>query len=226
MTASRLQRWALCLSAYDFDIEYVRSEQNVADVLSRLIKAHKVSEAENEKREPEQTYLHFASDALLLDYKVLKAETRKDPLLSRVTSFILDGWPDSIEIEQLKPYFNRRKELYLELGCIMWGHRVVIPVGCQDKVIRELHETHMGVVKTKSLARSYAWFPGMDEAIEQTCGACAVCAATASAPPAQAPRAWPWPERPWTREGRTRAKRRRGINALLAVRIGVSKREI
>ncbi|XP_048007003.1 uncharacterized protein K02A2.6-like isoform X1 [Leguminivora glycinivorella] len=199
MTASRLQRWALCLSAYDFDIEYVKSEQNVADVLSRLIKAHKLSEVENEKREPEQTYLHFASDALLLDYKVLKNETKKDPLLSRVTSFILDGWPDAVDIEQLKPYFNRRNELYLELGVIMWGHRVVIPVGCQDKVIRELHETHMGVVKTKSLARSYAWFPGIDEAIERTCTACGVCAATASAPPAQAPRAWPWPERPWTR---------------------------
>lgn len=36
MAASRMQRWALLVSAYDFDIEYVGTAQNGADVLSRL----------------------------------------------------------------------------------------------------------------------------------------------------------------------------------------------
>ncbi|XP_063382163.1 uncharacterized protein K02A2.6-like [Cydia fagiglandana] len=85
------------------------------------------------------------------------------------------------------------------VSCILWGHRVVIPISCRDKVLKELHEAHMGIVKTKSLARGYVWWPGLDEAIEAQCRECGVCAAASSAPPAHAPRLWVWPDRPWTR---------------------------
>ncbi|CAG9106017.1 unnamed protein product [Plutella xylostella] len=200
MTASRLQRWAITLSAYDFDIQYVSTDQNTADCLSRLIAEHKADSDKNENNDmPEQTYLHFAAEALLLDNNNLKRTTQKDPLLSRVLSYIRDGWPDEVELRELRPYWNRRKELYTELGCVMWGHRVVIPEECRARVLRELHDTHMGVVKTKSIARSYVWWPGVDEAVEALCRSCGVCAAVSDAPPAHAPRAWPWPDRPWTR---------------------------
>ncbi|XP_063390080.1 uncharacterized protein K02A2.6-like isoform X1 [Cydia fagiglandana] len=197
--ASRLQRWAIKLSAYDFNIEYVNTDKNTADALSRLINSHKEESIASEEVLPEQTYLHFASEALLLDYKVLKRETASDPILSRVLSYIVDGWPTDVDIKELKPYFNRRKEIYIELGCVMWGHRVVIPISCQSKVMKELHDTHMGVVKTKALARSYVWWPGVDEAVEAACGGCEVCASVASAPPGHAPSPWPWPNRPWAR---------------------------
>ncbi|XP_037974858.2 uncharacterized protein K02A2.6-like isoform X1 [Plutella xylostella] len=198
MTASRLQRWALTLSAYDFNIEYVSTDKNTADCLSRMISAHK-SDSVKLGEQPEQTYLHFASDALLLDYNDLKKITQRDPLLSRVISYVKDGWPKETEIKELKPFFNRKNEIYIELGCLMWGHRVIIPSECRSKVLKELHDSHMGVTKTKAISRSYVWWPGIDEAIAETCARCAVCAAVADAPPAHAPRAWPWPDRPWTR---------------------------
>lgn len=197
--ASRLQRWAIILSAYDFVIEYVSTDRNTADALSRLIKAHKGDVEQEAGQIPEQTYLHFATEAFLLDYNKLKRETVSDPILSRVLSYIRDGWPTEVEIKELKPFLNRKNELYSELGCIMWGHRVVIPCHCREKVLNELHDSHMGMVKTKSLARSYVWWPGLDEAIEARCRACAVCAAVADAPPAHAPRPWCWPSRPWAR---------------------------
>lgn len=197
--ASRLQRWAIKLSAYDFQIEYVRTDKNTADVLSRLINSQKNEIASEVDIVPEQTYLHFSTDALLLDYEILKKETRNDPILSRVLSYIVDGWPLQIDIREMKPYLNRKNELYTELGCIMWGQRVVIPFSCREKVISELHDPHMGTVKTKALARSYVWWPGVDEAVERACRACAVCAAVADAPPGHAPRSWPWPSRPWSR---------------------------
>ncbi|XP_047986190.1 uncharacterized protein K02A2.6-like isoform X1 [Leguminivora glycinivorella] len=197
--ASRLQRWAIVLSAYDFDIEYVSTEKNTADALSRLIKSHKDEMGEEAGQIPEQTYLHFAADALLLDYNKLKTSTASDPILGRVLGYIKNGWPSECEIRELNPYFNRKDELYTELGCVLWGHRVVIPISCREKVLRELHEPHMGIVKTKSLARGYVWWPGVDEAIEARCRECGVCAAASSAPPAHAPRLWAWPDRPWTR---------------------------
>lgn len=108
-TASRLHRWALVMSAYNFTLEYVSTDQNTADDLSRIIAA----------------------------YNVLKKETCRDPLLSRVVSYIKDVWPHEIEDRDLKPYLNRRRELYLELGCVMLGHRVVIPNTCREKVLNE-----------------------------------------------------------------------------------------
>ncbi|XP_059059434.1 uncharacterized protein K02A2.6-like [Achroia grisella] len=199
MTASRLQRWALILTAYDFDIEYVRSSENVADALSRMIMTYKEIGSGDGQECPEQTYLHFASEALLLDYNQLKIETARDSTLSRVLSYLKDGWPSEVEIKELKPFFNRRHELYEELGCIMWGHRVVIPKACTERVLNELHDAHMGINKSKQLARSYVWWPGVDEAVEAVCRACEVCASVADAPERHTPRSWPWPERPWTR---------------------------
>lgn len=196
MAASRLQRWAIILSAYTYDIEYVNTKQNGADGLSRL----PVPGSSDESYAlPEQTYLHFAQNALLLDYNVIKQQTGRDPMLSRVISYIRDRWPTDNEIRELQPYFNRRNELYEELGCVMWGHRVVIPEGCRARVLRELHEPHMGIVKTKASARSYVWWPGIDEAVEATCRECAVCAGEADSPQRHVVTPWPWPSRPWER---------------------------
>ncbi|XP_037300721.1 uncharacterized protein K02A2.6-like [Manduca sexta] len=194
MVASRMQRWAIILSAYDFEIEYVRSERNGADGLSRL-----PINSKQDVTVPEQTYLHFVQQALLLDYKELKLQTSKDPVLSRILSFLRDGWPRDCDIEEFRPYFNRKDELYEELSCVLWGHRLLIPVKCREKVLRMLHEPHMGIVKSKAMARSYVWWPGLDEEIERMCRSCEICAAQADAPPRQTPSMWPWPNHPWTR---------------------------
>ncbi|XP_048006573.1 uncharacterized protein K02A2.6-like [Leguminivora glycinivorella] len=62
-----------------------------------------------------------------------------------------------------------------------------------------LHEPHMGIVKSKALARSYVWWPGIDEAVERMCRECNACALQADAPPKQAPCMWLWPDRQWSR---------------------------
>lgn len=194
MTASRMQRWAIILSAYTYDIEYVRTSDNSADGLSRLpLPCDRISGM------PEQTHLHFAQEALLLDYQEIKRHTATDPILGRLLTYIRDGWPVECDTAGMQPYFNRKQEMYEELGCVMWGHRVVVPERCRDKVLQIIHEPHMGIVKSKALARSYVWWAGIDEAVEAVCRACTVCAAHADAPPRQSPRPWPWPHRPWTR---------------------------
>ncbi|XP_049886426.1 uncharacterized protein K02A2.6-like [Pectinophora gossypiella] len=57
----------------------------------------------------------------------------------------------------------------------------------------------MGMVKTKAHARSYVWWPGLDEAVEAACRACDTCAALQPAPPAAPPQPWRWPYRPYER---------------------------
>lgn len=194
MAASRMQRWALILAAYVFDIEYVGTHSNGADILSRLPVNEKCAE-----EPPEQTYLHFATNAMLLDCEIIRRETARDPLLSRVYGYVENGWPKAVDVKQLEPYLTRKDELYIEIGCVMWGPRLVVPESCRQAVVRELHEPHMGIVKTKAYARSYVWWPGLDEAVEAVCRECVTCAAVAPAPPSAPPAPWRWPHSPYER---------------------------
>ena len=44
----------------------------------------------------------------------------------------------------------------------MWGSRVVIPTKLRSEVLQVLHESHVGVVRMKALARSYSTFGGQE----------------------------------------------------------------
>ena len=68
--------------------------------------------------------------------------------------YILSGWPLEV-CEKLKPYKRKDHELSIEKGLIFWGHQMVIPKSLRKKMLKELHEGHMGIVKMKALARSY-----------------------------------------------------------------------
>ena len=68
--------------------------------------------------------------------------------------------------EILKPYYSRRNELTMFQGCVMWGCRIVIPKKLRSAVLNELHTGHLRVVKMKTLAQNYVWWPKMDLEIE------------------------------------------------------------
>ena len=69
----------------------------------------------------------------------------------------------------------------------MWGIRVVIPPQMRGFVLKELHQSHPGIVRMKSLARLYVWWPGIDREIKQ------MDVQLAPLHP------WEYPSRPWQR---------------------------
>ena len=87
----------------------------------------------------------------------IKVFTSKDPVLSNVLRFVLNGWPITAVSEQLKPYYRRREELSHFEGCIilLLGHRVVVPPQAQETILKVLHEGHPGSTRMKQLARGY-----------------------------------------------------------------------
>ena len=130
---------------------------------------------------------------------IIKDWTAKDPLLSKVKQYIMVGWPETQLGEEFKPYRSRWKELNTLDGCILWGSRVVIPPQGRKAALVELHETHPGCSKMKALARSYIWWPKMDQEIEALVQKCSICQESQSSPPSAPLHPWQWPGQPWSR---------------------------
>ncbi|KAK7901535.1 hypothetical protein WMY93_018304 [Mugilogobius chulae] len=113
MGSPRVQRWAVKLSAYKYNIVYKPGKHHAnADALSRLPVPVKLKERGEDRA------------SLMMD---LLDET-------------LDGLPETDP--SLKPFHQRRLELSTRDGCVLWGARVVIPTKGREKMLKLLHQTH------------------------------------------------------------------------------------
>lgn len=172
MAAGRLQRWSLFLSNFNYNFKYIKGIENVkADALSRL----PLEIAESNAEEDDQDYLHFLEQSIPMDVNSIRSETRRDPVLGKIVNFIRYGFPESNDDSELQPYFSRKDELTVDNGVIMWGYRVIIPSKLRLRLLKELHSAHEGIVKMKSNARAYFWWPKLDVDIEQVVKLCEVC---------------------------------------------------
>ena len=195
LAASRLQRWAMILMGHDYELRYKSGkEHGNCDGLSRLPGSsdHFIGQ------ELSVNYFSYV-DQLPVSAKQIAEASRKDPVLSKVMTYVMSGWPAHCADEDLKPYFSRRDQLSCDQGCLMWGMRVIIPPCFRQRLLDELHMTHSGIVKMKSLSRSYLWFPGLDSAIEDLVNACGPCQALQKESPKVPLIPWEYPRNVWER---------------------------
>ncbi len=194
MAAARMQRWAVLLSGYQYNIEYRSSAENAnADLLSRLPMS-------DQEPDPDECYVFsLVTDKLPVTASKISEVTRKDPELCKVYEYTASGWPEHCSDSAMQPYFSRRYELSLDDGCILWGRRVVIPEKLQGSMLEELHECHPGMCRMKALARSFVWWPGIDQDIEDMVRQCDSCSRVLSAPKEVPLLLWPWATQPWQR---------------------------
>nr|XP_029732739.1 uncharacterized protein K02A2.6-like [Aedes albopictus] len=146
----------------------------VADFLSR---SPVLCCEDDDINDEEAMYLQFIEfeTRSLVERKQLIVETRRDPALSRVVNYVKTGWPTNVQDPELKKFFVRRTELIVEEEVLMWGYRIVAPAKLRTFLLQELHSTHMGIVKMKSLARNYFWWPNIDKDIEDLGKRCEQC---------------------------------------------------
>ena len=193
LASSRVQRWALTLSSYNYMIWY-RAGKNMghADTLSRLPQLVTHSDTPT----PADLILlteHLPSMCISAHH--IKPWTLQDPILSCVRRFIQIGWPEEDLQPEFQPYFSKISELSVFDGCVLQGAQVV----GRDQVLQELHEAHSGVSKMKSLAHAYIWWPNMDTQIEQLVRSCPLCQEACSSPLVAPLHPWEWPAQLWSR---------------------------
>lgn len=193
MASNRLQRWAVILSAYNYQVKCIGSKHNcVADSLSRI----PVIDENTEHRT--ESYIKFISEQAPINYKIVAKHTASDKTLQKLIHAINSNWiycKDKV----LKSFFSIKEYLNVESGCVLFGHRVVIPSSLQNEILKMIHACHQGIVKCKSLARGYVYWPGIDADIERECQGCETCMSTRPSPAAAPVHPWAWPQVPWYR---------------------------
>ena len=196
VTSSRMLRWIVELSAYEYVIEHKsgKMHQN-ADVLSRF----PVNDGEVVKKPESNVFLMKGLETAPVTAEQVKAWTVKNPEFSKVSEFIMRGWPAYVENEELKPYFQRRHELSMEDGCILWGSRVVMPPQGREIILEELHQAHPGMTRMKGLARGYVWWPQLDRDIERKVRSCIDCLEHQRVPDKAPIHPWEMPTKAWSR---------------------------
>ena len=134
----------------------------------------------------------------IVSYDEMVRETLKDRILSVVYDCLLKGreLPQSAEF---LPYHRVKDHLNIDKECVLKANRVIVPVKLKDKVMQMLHSEHMGISKTKNLARYYVWWPKIDEDIENLVKSCEPCELNRNYPEKYSSHSWQYPSKPWER---------------------------
>ena len=198
-TSNRIQRWALTLSMYDYQISFKTSQSHAnADALSRL----PISDVLSDPPIPHETiFVLDQIDESPITVTHIRLWTRRNPVLSRVVDFTQTGWPNNWDKsdDKFRPFYLRRLELSTQDGVLLWGNRVVVPPQGRDIILTELHSCHPGIAHMKTLARMFVWWPCLDSDIETVVKSCSLCQSHRPAPVAAPIQPWKWPSKPWSR---------------------------
>lgn len=114
---------------------------------------------------------HSTPNAMTLDQ--IKQETLNSPVLPKVCSLIHNNsWGSITYTIEHAPTLLKYKRISSELialpidDLILRFSRIVIPLSLEHQVLQLAHESHQGIVKTKTLLREKVWFPDMDDKAE------------------------------------------------------------
>lgn len=196
LITNRIHSYAYRLLPFDIKWQYIKGSRNaIADFPSRFPLMANPCEFEKD----EDLINSIMPDAKLkLDVEMVAEATKHDSTLQLLKQAILKGWPQK-EPPEISQYRSIYGELTLAQEMIMYNERVIIPSDLRQKLLEVLHRPHLGIVRTKKIAKSYIFWPGMMKEIEQTIKACNICAETSKYDGPKDFKSWPETTEPWER---------------------------
>ncbi|XP_055614964.1 uncharacterized protein K02A2.6-like [Toxorhynchites rutilus septentrionalis] len=193
MSALRMQLYATFLQSFNYNIQFRPTNQHAnADAFSRL--PLKESTLDTVIEENDYLEVNIIETLPLTDEELAKA-TATDPDVK----VLMQGLRNGKSVGPKDRFGIDQAEFTIQKGCIMRGIRVYIPPSLRNKVLIELHSTHFGITRLKSLARGYVWWEGIDRNIQDLVRNCSLCQ-TSRAEPAKVPtHCWDVPTKPFER---------------------------
>ena len=131
--------------------------------------------------------------------KIIRKETKADPVLDQLQRIIKAGWPDSIKDlpPVIRSYWPYRDELSVNDGIIMKDSRIIIPETQQKIILDQLHHSHQGVEKTRLQARDAVYWERINADIENMTKYCSICQENLPAQPKEILQPHDIPSRAW-----------------------------
>ena len=97
----------------------------------------------------------------------LQNATKSEPILMKLAGTLIEGWPEMLAATppELKPYYTHKDDISQEDGLLFKGTRIIIPSSMLSDMLKRIHESHQGIVRSKQLAREQIYWPGMNNEI-------------------------------------------------------------
>ena len=86
--------------------------------------------------------------------KDVAAATRTDKVYGKLLTAVRLGELDPRDAD-LKPFQSMLHDFHIEQEVLFYGSRIIVPTSLQQRLLKELHETHMGAAKMKEISRKY-----------------------------------------------------------------------
>lgn len=167
---TRADGWALRLSPYNYNVEYIRGRDNIADPPSRLYVG--VDEPFDEQHSPWEVAVLEANSVGFLTEKELRDETALDSTIQNV----IDALETQIWPKELKRFESVASDLSVHNGIVIKNGCAVVPSKLREKALDLAHDGHPMAAKLKSILRERVWWPGITTDAEEWVNACQTCA--------------------------------------------------
>lgn len=171
----RLKRILLDVAIYNPTVIYKKGKDiPLPDLLSRDCD----SIPPDQLTETEVLLILPISDAASQEFK---DAIRQDADLQTLSTLIRSGWPQKVSSVPLsaRPYFNFRDELAIHEGLLIKGEQLIVPLQLRPKMLKLIHQGHLGIESSTKRAREALFWPGMSKEIATFITNCSICQSTA-----------------------------------------------
>ena len=171
----RIERHILDIQGLDYEVQYEKGQENIADYLSRHVPKQSVIRKITSKQQTEIENTYFRNDSKV--NRDLQKKAEKDDVYQKLISTIEnDTWKDVKDDNDLKKFRGVANNLSVVNRMVFFNNLLIPPTTLQEKYVKIAHELgHSGETRTFELLKERIWFPGISTRCKKEVEGCLSC---------------------------------------------------